>query len=434
MSKFVILFVATYIGSILATLLVDVAYGVYLYQLDYFIFPPSRWWYGRLPDLRYSFTIAVFVVISFYLQRYKYTKNRVFSVPQTKWLMLNEVWFAATTLWAVYPDMHKKVLMLHCKLMVFLYIAFRVIDSREKINRLIWVYLVGNFYTGWVGHNTGRQAFGRMEAIGPADTGGDGNSVAAILITAVPFLFFHLLKGNKWQKFISLLFLAFIIDSIVLINSRGGFIGLIFGLGYMVFLLVFRSRMSSSAEKVVIVFSLLAFTGLFFYLTDAAFWERMQTIVHEAQSDRAGGGRVFYWMKTFDLVANHPLGVGVWGYQALSPNFIPQEYLTEGRRAVHSLYFQCLAERGYLGMVLFIGLLASNFFYLWRTKKLLAEKRDDYSYLQATAIEASFVSFLVASAFLNHLHMEVLYFFMLFIACFGVVHRLDRSQADEDSV
>jgi hypothetical protein len=411
-----------YVGGGCATLLLDVVWGIYLYEIQYFLNPASRWWYSYLPDLRYSFIIALLILVSFVIRNKKYSNTRFFDVPQTKWILLNLLIFAMISFWAVWPEMHYGSLKTYVKVIIFLGIAYKTIDTPSKIEKLIWIFLIGNFYLGWVGHFQGRAYGGRLDVFGPSDCGKDGNSVALILISSIPILIFYLINGKILQKIVSLLFMAFILDGIVLVNSRGGFLGLLTALVYITAIYVVLNKNVSFSRRLIMLGGIIAGVLLFLYMTDVTFWERMGSLKTEAHSEDGGGSRMLFWAKSIDLVNEYPLGVGTWGYQYLSPNFIPEHLLTGGRRAVHSLYFQCLAERGYLGTFIFIGLLFSNFNFLWKIKKYLKNRGELILYYQAVAIEAGFISFLVGSVFLNRLHAEVLYWFMMFIACFGNIH------------
>ena len=438
MSKFVIAFVLTYIGGIAATILMDVSWGIYLYQLQYFLNPSSRWWYGHghLPHLRYSFIIAVIIFVSFIFKIKQYSENRLFDVPQTKWLLAFMVMMFIVSFYAVWPEVHDAFLINHFKLMIFLVVAYKVIDTPEKFEKMIWVYLLGNFYVGWVSHSLGRTGFGRLEGTGPADTGGDGNSTAAILMTAVPILIFYIIKGKLWQRVLSLFMLAFIMDAIILINSRGAFLGLVIALTYMMAFFVFFNKKVKAKERIKLMGMIVAGICLFVYLTDATFWERMGTIKGEASVEKGAGGRKFFWMKTFDLVEQHPFGVGGWGYQYLSHEFLPDEMLTNGsvglrRRAVHSIYFQCFAEYGYPGIPIFGGLLLSTFLFMRKSKRYLFNKGKFLLYYQGIAIESGLVGYLTSAIFLSLLYPEILYWFILFTACFGNIYMLKDRGLDK---
>ena len=421
MPKFVIAFVIFLIGGLSATLFIDVSWGIYVSILNYFLNPISRWWYRYLPDLRYSFIIAVVILTAFIITYRKYENTRLFDVPQSKWLIMDVMLFSLISLWAVWPEVHNPSLVNHYKVLVFIYIAYKVVDTPEKFERMIWTFLAGTFYLGWMGHNQGRSFGQRMENFGPADCGGDGNSIALILIAAIPLLMYYLLRGKNWQKFLSLLSMAYIMDAMILVNSRGAFLGLIASMAYF-FYYMFFNKGTTFVQKRNVVLVTIAGLGLFIYLTDAAFWERMYTIETEIETGSGGAGRTFFWAKGIELSKEYPLGLGTWGYQYLSPQFIPEEYLTGGRRAVHSLYVQCLVERGYLGALIFTALLASNFLFVRKIKRYLNEKRQHDLSFQIVAIESGLIAFLAGAVFLNRLLAEVLYMYMMFIACFGCIY------------
>jgi O-antigen ligase len=175
---------------------------------------------------------------------------------------------------------------------------------------------------------------------------------------------------------------------------------------------------------------------LFVYLTDTTFWERMGTIKGGSSVEMRGGSRIFFWMKTFDLVKQHPFGVGGWGYQYLSHEFLPDEMLTGGsgglrRRAVHSTYFQCFAEYGYPGIPIFGGLLLSTFLFMRKSKRYLFNKGKFFLYYQGIAIESGLVGYLTSAIFLSLLYPEILYWFILFTACFGNIYMLKDRGLDK---
>ncbi len=429
MSKIVIAFLLTFSGGILATLLIDVSWGVYLYQIEYFLNPRVRWWYGSLPQIRYTFVIAICILLAFLMQSNKYSKNSVFDLPQAKWFLLNWFLFAVISLWAVWPEMHQKSLVAHSKLIVLMFVAYKVIDSREKIEKLIWTFLIGNFYVGWVAKNVGRNSMGRLEGIGPSDSG-DANACSAILISAVPLLIYYLSKHEQWWKrIIIVLVLAYIMNAVVLINSRGAFLGIGVSSAYFTGY-IFFTRTFTLKQRFQLLAILIAGICLFVYLTDATFWERMATLggASSGEEGESGAGRIFFWQKAWELAKDHPFGVGTWGFQYLSAEFIPPEMLSGGRRAVHSTYFQCLAERGYLGTFVFMALLYSNFSLMRKTKLFLLKRRQIRLYQQGLFIEAGYIAFLTASIFINRLHAEILYWFMLIMCCFCNVNYLSEQQ------
>ncbi len=421
MSKITIAFVLTYAGGLTATLLSDVSWGVMLYELHYFLNPVIRWWYHNLPDLRYSFIIALFIIISFALRSGKYSENRIGDIPHFKWLFIMLFFMGIGCFYAIWPERHRGYFINHGKLIVFIVIAYKVIDTPQKFERMIWTFLSGNFYVAWVAHTTGRTGYGRVEGIGMTD-GMNSNGTVAVLITSVPILLFYIKNGKRYQQGAALLFLAYIFDATVLINSRGAFVGLVLCFAYFSYYCVFTAN-KSIGEKLALLSPIVIGGILFLIMSDALFWERMMTL-KKVKEGGGGASRIYYWKKTFEILEHHPFGVGVWGYQRMSPRLIPPEYLTKGMRAVHSTYFQALSEYGYMGPVIVGGYLWSVFRLVSRMRKRFKERNESYLFEQIVALASGFVAFLTAAMFIDRLYAEMMYWFPMFIASFYNIYYL----------
>ncbi len=193
-----------------------------------------------------------------------------------------------------------------------------MIDTPQKYEKMIWAFLIGCFYLGWVAHSLGRTGYGRLEGVGPSDSQ-EVNALAAILITPIPILIFYIIEGKKyWQKITSLIFLAYIMDGVILTTSRGAFMGLVVSLLYFSYFIFFK-HVKNFKFKMKMAFGLVLGLILFYHLTDVTFWERMTTLKHVEVGERGlvgaegGAHRTPYWFKGLDLVKEYPLGVGGWG-------------------------------------------------------------------------------------------------------------------------
>lgn len=430
MSKTVIGFVLVYLGGVGGALFIDAVFGVYLYQLLYFLNPEIRWWLSGLPDLRFSFIVAICILAGYILRRHRYTTNRLSDIPQAKWLSALIVVISFVSFIAVWPERHLEIYQDFIKLMFFVALAYKLVNSDNKFEGMLWAFMMGNFYIGYVAHSVGRGYTGRLEGVGPAD-GTNANDMGAVLISSIPLLIFYVMEGRKiWHKGVAALALAYIIDGVVLVNSRGAFLGLTVALLYMSYF-VFLKRIRHGKMKLKMAVGLVFGVCLFVYLTDAAFWERMATLkeVEQTQTSEgattltgAGADRTYFWWKGIELVQRHPFGVGGWGYMYLSPQFLPKEMLTGGVRAAHSIWIQALTEYGYIGFTLFVGYLVASFRLMRRARKYLLQKGDHYRYYQNVAISAGFVAFLTASTFLDRFYAEMVYWFPMFMACFANIY------------
>lgn len=431
MSKLAVIFILTFLGCLFGAILIDAMYGIFIYEIVYFVNPKIRWWSGDLPDLRYSFVIAIVVLIAFLIRLKKYSENHIFDILHNRWLLALIILMWLISFTAVWPEKHISTCINILKVVFFVFLLYKIIDTPKKFEMMIWVFLIGSFYLGWVAHSTGR-GYGstRLEGIGPTDAN-TANTCASVMIISVPFLLFYLMKGRKyWHKCISFIFLAFMLDGIILINSRGAFMGLMVCVLYLSYHIFFKG-VETFNFKIKAAVGLLLGIVLFLSLTDAVFWERMNTLKDvEVGEDgtlkgaEGGAARTYFWKKGIELVQKYPFGVGAWGYMYLSPQFIPEKMLGRGvgMRAVHSLWFEALTETGYLGFIIFLGYLISTFNLMRKVSKHLLEKKDHYLYYQSIAITASLITFLTASTFINRLYSEMLYWLPAFAACFANIY------------
>lgn len=419
-SKTALIFLIVFFAGCLATLLRSPYYGILLYEVQYFFNPPSRWWYGDLPDLRYSFLIVVLILMGFISRLSQFRDNRLLMAPPVRWLCLMTGVVLVAFLWAVSFDTQLEFTIRYLKVIFFALLAYKLVDTPKRMEGVFAVYLVGIFYLSFIAWQVGRTGDGRLEGIGCADTS-DANGSAAVIVTAVPFLMFYVLFAVKrWLQALAFVGLTFTLNSLVLLNSRGGFLALVAGTVYFSWF-VFHEP-GGQAVKRKVIFGVIAGILLFLYLADESFWMRMSTLQEVSTDEQGEGRRVQFWLKTFDMLRDYPLGAGARGYHLLSPHYLPVEWLSGGVRAVHSTWFEVLSEYGYQGLCVFLGYIISSFSLLRRTRQFLRVNGDWYHVFQSVALGASLVSLLVASTFINFFYGELMYWLPLYMAAFANIH------------
>ncbi len=420
-----LVFIVIFVVGCFATIFIDAWFGILLYIFDYFLNPPGRWWGDSIPDMRYAFIVGVITLGSFTVRMRKYADNKIFSVPQTKWLFLFVIIMVATWPIAIDQYHHEFFLTIVVKYVLFYYLIVKCIDTPDKFEKLIGVFLLGQFYLGWYAYQVGRSGEGRLEQLGGSDSQ-DANAAAAIIVVSIPILINYLITGKKWQKVSSLIALAFILNALILVNSRGAFVALVVSIGYY-FLLSFKTPSFPKFKKKNILAVAFAGFALFLFLADPIFLDRMTTITDTEVEERegySGRERVDYWMKTFEMLEDYPYGTGAWGYQAVSSIYLPPEAMNSktGTRAVHSMYFEVLAEYGYHGAIVFLLFILSSFLYLKKLKWSLKKSGMYGPYSMATALEAGYLAVLIAGVFISTLYLEIIYWMAAFSAAYGNIY------------
>lgn len=428
-----ILFLAIYAVGILMSLTVKGAWGFYLYQIVYFLYPQSRWWGASVPSIPYSF-ITVAVMAFAVVVRYQYYKeSRVLEAPPSRWILALLCLYAVTQLYAVVPEQHEAALIDLAKMFVVLALAYKLIDTPARLQMALWTYVVGAWYIGFEAYNVGRNSFGRVEGIGPVDSP-DANGVAAALAPAVPILMYFAWRGSLSGKIAAAFLGVWIVNGLVLINSRGAFLGVLAGSGYLISVMLLSPYQRANQRLFAVLIVVIACAGAI-YLADDSFVERMSTLREVEDESKSGSHRYRMWLTTFDLVDDYPAGVGAMGYQTLSPIYVDPDlfFNNQTTKAVHSSWFQALAELGWLGLLLFIGLIVSCFRAIRRTQRSLRDPDDPSSYFLAVAIESGLIAYLVAGTFIDQFRAQILYWMILFVCCAWKIYcKGVEEESDED--
>lgn len=426
MSKFALFFLMLFFGGIFSAFLFTPAASFIVYQLVYFLNPDIRWWAASIPGIQYSF-IAVIVMIFVLLSHYK-----KFSLvapwkeqPIFKWMLALLVYYFIGLSFAIVPAVHEKFTIDFAKLILIMFIAYKIVHTEKALDACLWAYVVGATYIGYLAREVGRNGQGRVEGIGMVDTGGDSNGTAAAMIPALILLLYLAWRGNKKTKLFAGFCGAFIVNGIVLINSRGAFLGAVVGASFFLFYMIFSKyqRVGQRGTAILIILISLAGTA---YVADETFWTRMETLEDVDDGAKSGSHRIDFWMATFDVLHDYPLGVGVQGFVELSPNYLPEHYF-EGRKigkAVHSTWFEVLSDLGWFGLSFFIALIVSTFRLSRNAKRYLIENENYNAYFKILALEGALLSFLVAASFINRARAEVLYWLILFIAIASNIYYL----------
>jgi hypothetical protein len=430
MSLSALFFLVSFAGAALLCLVRSPIFGIILYEYQYFQNPPVRWWWGQIPDFRYAL-VVILVLVAGYLVRYQhFTSNRLRDIPQFRWLMGMTGIVLLAFFWCVDSGAHEKWTILYLKYLVFVFFFYKVVCTEKHLDLSLAFYLLGVFYWCWLGWQMGRTGDGRLEGIGGPDCAAV-NGAAAVMATAVPMLLYVVLFiSKKWVQFAGLVILTFVLNGLVLLNSRGSFLALLVSVAWFAYA-VFREK-GIGPVKWKLIAGMIGGILLFVYLADDLFWSRMSTL-ENVDPEEGSGHRMLYWMKTFEMLADHPFGVGAMGFQILSPAYMPAEWLSGGQRAVHSTWFEVLASYGFQGLVVFLGYIFSTFFLARKVKKYLREKEDQFHLLQLVALESAFLAFLVAASFIDRFHAEMLYWLPAFIAAFANIYMIkpQREEAAE---
>ncbi len=244
-----------------------------------------------------------------------------------------------------------KGLISYVSVILFVFLFYRLINSAEKIRRLLFAYCIGIAVYGLSILTQGSLMEGRISF----GTMFDPNDIAFYMISFITFNLFFISKDNS--GFVRLIALtSFVLGLLIIIKtgSRGGFIAL---LGVLAFFLFKRSAAFkiSVLQKVLLV--LLAIVSFQYIDLDLG---RFRTIMdlkddYNATSEE---GRITIWKRGIEMMVTHPLtGIGFNSF----PEGLGRDREARGLDAAkwqtaHNSLVQIGAETGIFGFIIFLVL------------------------------------------------------------------------------
>ncbi|MGH7311425.1 MAG: putative O-glycosylation ligase, exosortase A system-associated, partial [Candidatus Rokuibacteriota bacterium] len=246
---------------------------------------------------------------------------------------------------------------------------------------------------------------------------GDNNGLALGLIMIVPLLYFLARdEPRRWLRGVLRITLVMSIAAVPFTYSRAGFLGLV----VVLFMFVGRTRWKWSAMTMAVVASPVVLS-----LLPQRWFDRIGTILTYSE-DGSAISRLTAWGVSWGVALDNPLFGGgfrvlphpeVWA--AYAPDWMDRIY------NAHSIYFEVLAEHGFIGFFLFFGLLGSTVLSMRAVRQQVGQRPDllwlvDCSYMVETAL----LAYLVSGAFYNLASFDLVYFLV------GVAIILKRLAAD----
>ena len=410
-------------GNIMA--MFNPTYGVLLYILVYCLNPEMQWWGAnvRLLELRTSFLVAmstsIGLLINWQRLRRGESQFRLMYVLMLGFLLYCFL-VSMTGLQPLGSEHSRPRIDKLMRICIFVFLMTRVIRDVVRFRWLMWSWMAGTIYIGyqaWGG--VGGVESGRLSSrLGGSDFNqSSGLAAHMVAMTAMAgFLFFS--SQTRRGKFFALLAAACAVNTIILTRTRNALPGL-------VFLVFFGIMRLPRGVRLKCGFGIAVGLVLAVQLTDQGWWERMATL-RTPNQDLSITRRYDYWRAAVEMASEYPWGVGVGNFRNLVPDYV--DGLQIGRSA-HSTYFQCLAELGWPGLMLYLSVLAAAMYHfeyarrvgrVWVTlpksrSSLAAELRE--LHLLATANEVGACGFLVSAAFTSRLWVEGLWVVLAMGCC-----------------
>ncbi len=222
---------------------------------------------------------------------------------------------------------------------------------------------------------------------------GDPNDLALVLLYPMAYAIASFLENQltRFERVFAFVVFVLLLFALLATQSRGGLLGFLAVVGLFAYNRV-RSKIMLFGGGTVVLLILFAVAGIS---------DRSSGGAAEEGIDESAMGRIYAWEAAWNMALDNPfLGVGINNF---IHNYFSYSTHWDGmNHAVHSTWFGVLAESGFLGLFLFVGLIVTTFTAAWKIlKNTDLAKLSPGMRVTVNAAPAGIVGFVVSGTFLT---------------------------------
>ena len=376
-------------------------YGLLGVMLEYYQRPSLQWWGDNLPRLRWNLIVTVIFAASVIAKRSRQpqvadpdrTILTLWALFALNLVFVNIVFPVNTAFaqeWGTY--------WLKVAIMMPILLAM-VLKTPRAIDLFILANIIGVGWWGWESFIDPKREAARLIGVGSGDTYND-NAAAIHLLLILPLIGAMIATAKKIERYIAIVALPLVINTLILCNSRGAMLGL----GVSVALAPLLARRGHRGKALIFG---LVIPILVLLLGDPQFFKRQQG----GYDDGSAQGRLEAWGEAGRILSDHPLGTGARGFHLLIPKYSANIALRhDGEpRSPHNTMILVMVEYGVQGITLWVLLLLAVFRMLLRTRRMAIEANDDFAYYRSVALVIALAGALTGGMFTDRLYSEGIY-------------------------
>ena len=370
---------------------------------------PHRLTWGFAFDFPFALITALTVLISMLASK---EPKQIPWTRETILLLAFILWMLFTTFFAFYPDLAWVQWEKVWKIMLMIYVTMMLINSRQKLDWLVWVVVLSLGFYGVKGGIFTIMHGGIYHVQGPLRSFIYGNNEMGLaLIMTIPLMrYLQLQAKSVWihQGVTVMMLLTGI--AVIGTQSRGALVGIV-AMGSFLWL--------KSRNKIFTLVSILVVVGLVAAIMPQQWYERMSTI-ETYQQDASAMGRINAWWTAFHLAMNYITGGGFDTFH--DRVFILYAPVPWDIHDVHSIYFEVLGEHGFIGVAMFILL----GWFTWNTGNHIRSQakgslETKWAADLASMVQVSIIGYASAGAFLGLAYFDLYYVLIAIMVICSVI-------------
>jgi len=331
------------------------------------------------------------------------------------WVVGYSLWAIASGIWTVSLAGTTFLLLSLTIALVYMLAFAALLDSRRDLERILYIFAFAALLVGGLTFLAffGKFRFSGSELQGGRSQGGTGDPsfFAAYQLVALPLVLTLAAHARaRWLRIGLYCAVLAIIGSMFTSLSRGGFIALAVVIP-LILALPAHSFFRSSGQKRFLLLLVVLASAVVIIRAPTQVISRVDSIFASQGSGTAqGSGRVNLWNVAKGSIRDHPyLGIGYGSFRHVSNDLLldtsgvnlTHYTLRKDGAEAHNLYLGTAAELGFVGLLLYLGIMGSTVLTLRRTAKRAFEAGEHFVGRVANALVLSLLGWAIASIFIS---------------------------------
>jgi putative inorganic carbon (hco3(-)) transporter len=335
-------------GSLLVLAMTHPQAGLYAWAWLTLMQPHQEAW--GLGGLRLNLVVAITTIVFWLLSK---EPKKLPLGPTGGLILAFMIWMVVAQITSLRPTYSWPYFDQFIRVMIFIILCLIMLNTKARIHAMIWVLSISIGYYAIKGGAFTLLTGGSHHVLGPPYTMiSDNNHMGGAAVFLIPLLnYLRLQTEVRWIRIGLFLSIVLTVFCVLGTQSRGAFIAL--ALIAVPFWWRSRNRLMLAVVLVPLAVGALSFMP-------ESWSARMQTI-ENASADASFQGRVDAWVIATKIALGNPLTGG--GFRVPYLQEVAGAYLSAPRqaRAAHSIYFEILGSMGFVGLALFVSIIALAF-------------------------------------------------------------------------